>query len=231
MWKHPCVDCMSLKFLVWRLFLIWMPDTPSSGCVDHYPLTKGCDYCCMDWSLHHMFGMASSLLCSCYSPAGSVGGVVGVATPRSGSKLWWEVGGIGTLLLGKEPLSKPLQGLSTGMCTLWYCLSPIVHVHKVNCCWHCPWLHPMFGNTSDQPGHRPGTVFTKVPVQIHWNCTLGPAVGALGISPDPSLTSMCRCLQSPLLLVLDLLQPRDYQSSTQMSNRFCTHKVGGGINL
>ena len=65
---------------------------------------------------------------SCYRPVqGRVCfPVVGVEAPIFGSKLQYEVGGTGVLLLGEELLSIPLQELSTRKCTLWCCLSLVV---------------------------------------------------------------------------------------------------------
>lgn len=66
-----------------------------------------------------MLGRTSSLLC-CYSPIrGRVcSSFVGAEAPRSGSKLWCEVGRIETLLPGKEPLYIFPQELSTWVCAL-----------------------------------------------------------------------------------------------------------------
>ena len=106
----------------------------SLGCAGCHPLDRGCDWCCSDHSLHWMLGRASSLLCGCHSPIGGrvCTPVVGEEAPRSSSKLWCEVVRTGALLLGKGPLHIPPQDLSTGMCTLLYCLSPIVHTHNVH---------------------------------------------------------------------------------------------------
>lgn len=60
-----------------------------------------------------MLNGASPLLCGCHIPVrGRVcSPVAGVEAPRFGSKLQYEVGGIGVLLLGEELLSVPLQEL------------------------------------------------------------------------------------------------------------------------
>ena len=39
-------------------------------CAGHYPLDRGCDCCCGDWSLHWMLGRASPFLCGCHNPVG-----------------------------------------------------------------------------------------------------------------------------------------------------------------
>ena len=108
-------------------------------CVGRYSLDRGCDLCCGDQSLHWMLSRASSLLCGCHSPVrGKVCSPdVRVEAPRSVSELWCEVGGTQTLPLGDEPLSIPLQELSTGKCTLWCHLSLNVQAHKVHYCLHC----------------------------------------------------------------------------------------------
>ena len=112
-------------------------------CAGCYPLDRGCDWYCGDHSLHQMLNGASSLLCGCHIPVGGrvCSPAVGVEAPRSGSKLQYEVGGTGALPLGEEPLSIPLQELSTRKCTLWCRLSLVLCAHKVHCCWHCPWPH------------------------------------------------------------------------------------------
>ena len=73
-------------------------------------------------------------------------------SPRSISELWCEVGRTGALPLRKEPLSLLPPELSTGKCTLWRCLSPVVRAHKVHCCWHCPWPRVSHGNAGYLPG-------------------------------------------------------------------------------
>ena len=67
-----------------------------------------------------MLDRASSLLHGCHSPFGGrvCSLVFGVEVPRSSFKLRCEVGVIGVLLLGKEPLCVPLQELSSKTCTL-----------------------------------------------------------------------------------------------------------------
>ena len=76
----------------------------SSGCVSHYPLDRGWDWCCGDQSLHWMLGRAFSLLCGCHSPVGGrvYSPVVDIEAPWSVSELQCEMGGTGALLLGKS---------------------------------------------------------------------------------------------------------------------------------
>lgn len=67
-----------------------------------------------------MLSRASSLLCGCHSPDGRrvSSPVVGVETPRSGSKLHCQLGGTRVLPLGEKPLSILLQE-SVRNCALW----------------------------------------------------------------------------------------------------------------
>lgn len=53
------------------------------------------------------------------------------------------------------------------------CLSPIVWVHKVNCCLHCPWPHINQGNAGNEPTCPSGAIH-----QEHHSRAPGPAVGA-----------------------------------------------------
>lgn len=72
-----------------------------------------------------------SLLCGCGSAVrGRACSLVVVEAPRAISKLWCEVGWIGVLLLGEEPLSLPLLDLFTSKCVL--CCHPlaVVWAHK-----------------------------------------------------------------------------------------------------
>ena len=99
-----------------------------SLCAGHYPLDRGCEWCCGDQSLHQMLSRTSSLLCGCHCPVGGrvCSRGVGVEAPRSVSELQCEVGGTETFPLGEEPLSIPPPELSTHqeVCSV---VSPVSH--------------------------------------------------------------------------------------------------------
>ena len=158
---------------------------------------------------------ASPLFFGCHCPVGGrvCSPVFGVEAPRSGTKLWFEVGRSGVLPLGKEQLSIPMQELSPGA-ALWCHLSPIVHAHKVHCGWHCPrpclshqngdsWPDVPQTPCSQSHGHKSAKVQHP---DLPWSPP-GPSVEALRISPDSSPASACLSPQS--LLLLNLLQARE----------------------
>ena len=154
-------------FLTWGLFIVWIPSTAFLSVCWLLFSWQGV-WLILQWlQLHCVLNRASSLLCGCHIPVrgGVCSPVVGVEAPRFGSKLQYEVGGNGVLLLGEELLSIPLQELSTRKCTLWCCLSLVVWAHKV----HCPWPRLSCGNL---PGCPSGTVPTKPLIHLH------PAAGS-----------------------------------------------------
>ena len=170
-WQHPCVASVSLIFLVLWLFLVWMPALCFlSVC---WPLSPWEWVWLVVWWPEPVLDVEWGLLfvCGCHNPLrGRVcSPVVGVEAPRSVSELWYKVGGTGVLLLGEETLSIPLQELSTGKCTLWCRLSPIVYAHKVHCCWHCPWPCLGLANTGSHLRSPSGTLLTNPAVQICWH--------------------------------------------------------------
>ena len=116
--ERSCIDCVSLVFLVRRLFLVWMLAT--SFFRVYWPLFPCWVVCFVLWWPEPALDVGWCPLCSLLVTALSGGRVcslaVGVEDPRSSSKLWYAVGGTGVLPLEKEPLRVLPQELSASMC-------------------------------------------------------------------------------------------------------------------
>ena len=166
-----------------------------------------------------MLSRASTWLCGCHSAVrGRVCSlVVGAEAPSSVSELWCEVGGIEVLPLGEEPLNIPLLELATGECALWCHLKHLVHAHKVQCCWHCPWPCLNCGSAGNRlwcpsgaVNQATGTDLLKSGTRTH--------CGSYGSSPDVA-QPLCTCTHRPTAAKARPSQPREHPLSTLMSSR------------
>ena len=85
------------------------------------------------------------------------------------SELWCKVGGNGGTLTGWGANEYFFTGDFTTECALLCYLSPILQTHKGHFCWHSPLHHFNRGHAGSWPWCLSGLVFTRIPVQIHWN--------------------------------------------------------------
>lgn len=65
--KCPCVDGVSLVFLVRRLALVWVPALSFLGVCQPLPTGWACDWCCSVQSQHRKWA-EPPLLCGCHCP-------------------------------------------------------------------------------------------------------------------------------------------------------------------